>query len=281
MSGAEVVTGSVQPSLRGTVVVPVENGPDLETVRAGGGVATLYSDISPAKSGDNEDTAAVYPYGDDATVLAVADGAGGMPGGRRASRIAIATLDESLRAAFANGLKLRTAVLNAIEAANLAIMQNSRGSATTLTAVSVDGREARSYHVGDSAAFITGQRTTVKLQTVAHSPVGFAVAAGFLSELEGIHHAERNVVSNFLGTPEMIIEVGAPVQLAKYDSILIASDGLTDNLHGAEILERMRRGEQADCARRLIDLAAHRMRMPENAQPSKPDDLTLILFRKR
>ena len=270
-----------QQPIDSAFVVPAVDGPDLETVTVGGGVATLYSAVSPAKSGENEDTAAVFPYGPDAVVLAVADGAGGMPGGRRASRLAIGTLAESLRDAHAKGLKLRTAVLNAMEAANLAILQHSRGSATTLTVVSVEGRQARSFHVGDSAAFITGQRTAVKLETVAHSPVGFAVAAGFLSELEGIHHAERNVVSNFLGTPDMIIEIGAPIRLAKYDSILLASDGLTDNLHVGEILERMRRGDQDECARRLVELAARRMREPGNAQPSKPDDLTLILFRKR
>jgi serine/threonine protein phosphatase PrpC len=270
-----------QQSIDSAYIVPAMDGPDLETVAVGGGVATLYSAVSPAKPGENEDTAGVFPYGPDAAVLAVADGAGGMPGGRRASRLAIGTLAESLRDAHSTGLMLRTAVLNAMEAANLAILQHSRGSATTLTAVSVEGREARSFHVGDSAAFITGQRTAVKLQTVAHSPVGFAVASGFLSELEGIHHAERNVVSNFLGTPEMIIEVGAPIRLAKYDSVLLASDGLTDNLHVGEILDRMRRGDQDDCTRRLVELAARRMREPGNAQPSKPDDLTLILFRKR
>jgi hypothetical protein len=46
-----------------------------------------------------------------------------------------------------------------------------------------------------------------------------------------------------------------------------------------EIAERMRRGPLAECAQRLVADARRRMTSPTAGEPSKPDDLTLVLFR--
>ncbi|MEL6199258.1 MAG: serine/threonine protein phosphatase, partial [Pseudomonadota bacterium] len=135
-------------------------------------------------------------------------------------------------------------------------------------------------HVGDSLALITGQRSTIKLQTVAHSPVGFAIAAGFLTEEQAIYHPERHIVSNFVGTVDMIIEVGPTVKLAKFDTVLVASDGLSDNLHLAEIIERMRRGPLDRSLEQLVELATQRMLRPKPMEPGKADDIAVILYRK-
>lgn len=274
-------TASASAAPEGEVrIAPLESDPDRASVAIGGGEAVLYCRRSPMKETDNEDTAALIPYGPAAAVLAVADGAGGMPAGRRASRTAIETLGESLARSMEQTLLLRTAVLNAIEQANDAVIGLQNGSATTLSVVTVEGRLARSYHIGDSAAVVTGQRGKLKLQTVPHSPVGFAVEAGFLGEREALYHAERNVVSNFLGTPEMRIEVGAELELAPFDTVLVASDGLTDNLHLDEIVERMRAGPLDAALDRLVELASRRMSALRESEPCKPDDLTVILFRK-
>ena len=97
---------------------------------------------------------------------------------------------------------------------------------TTLAAVEISGVSARPYHIGDSSILITGQKGKLKLNTVAHSPVGFAVEAGLLDVDEALHHAERHLVSNVLGLENMRIELGSPVDLAPRDSLVIASDGL-------------------------------------------------------
>ena len=52
----------------------------------GGGSLVAYTCRAPDKETENEDTIAAIPYGPDAAVLVVADGAGGLPGGRRASQ---------------------------------------------------------------------------------------------------------------------------------------------------------------------------------------------------
>jgi serine/threonine protein phosphatase PrpC len=78
----------------------------------------------------------------------------------------------------------------------------------------------------------------------------------------------------------MRIDVGAELRLQARDTILLASDGLMDNVHLSEIIERIRKGPLEAAAERLVALARHRMAAPATAQPSKPDDLSLILFRK-
>jgi serine/threonine protein phosphatase PrpC len=245
-----------------------------------GGTAVAYSCRDPHKETENQDTAAIIPYGPAAAVLVVADGAGGLPAGKRASLTAVTTLAESLHAAMNETALLRTAILNGIEAANNAVLALANGSATTMTVITVEGLLARSYQIGDSEAIIVGQRGLIKLQTTAHSPTGFAVEAGFLDEREALHHEERHLVSNFLGTNDMRIDVGAMVELSPRDTILVASDGLMDNVHVDEIIECVRKGALTDAARSAVELALQRMQTTGDGQPSKPDDLSLILFRK-
>ena len=178
-------------------------GPDLVAVKVAGGRAVAYTCRSPYKETENEDTVALLPYGPGAAILVVADGAGGLPAGKRASMTAVKTLAESLQVAMDKTMLLRTAILNGIEAANDAVLALANGSATTLTVMTLEGRLARSYQIGDSEAIVIGQRGLVKLQTTAHSPTGFAVEAGFLDEREALHHKDRHLVSNFIGSTDM------------------------------------------------------------------------------
>lgn len=245
-----------------------------------GGQLVAFTAPSPDRDGDNEDSVAAISYGPDAAVFAVADGAGGLPSGRRASETALTALERSLERSMEDALLLRTAALNGIERANEAVRELANGSATTLTVVTVEGRIARSYQVGDSEAMIFGQRARLKAQTTAHSPTGFAVEAGFLDHRDALHHEERHLVSNFMGSDQMYIDVGAPVELNPRDTVLLASDGLTDNLHFDEIIEATRKGPLGAALERVTRTATGRMTAEEGAEPSKPDDLSVILFRK-
>ncbi len=245
-----------------------------------GGVAVAYSCKDPLKESENQDTVGIIPYGPAAAVLVVADGAGGLPAGKRASLTAVTMLAESLHSAMNQTALLRTAILNGIEAANNAVLALANGSATTMTVVTIEGLVARSYQIGDSEAIIVGQRGVIKLQTTAHSPTGFAVEAGFLDEREALHHEDRHLVSNFLGTTDMRIDVGATVRLNPRDTVLVASDGLMDNVHVDEIIECVRKGPLTTAASRAVEMASQRMQTSGDGQPSKPDDLSLILFRK-
>ena len=254
--------------------------PDTIDTSVGGGSLVAFSCPAPGKETPNEDAIAAIPYGPDAAVLVIADGAGGLPAGRRASYLAVHSLEESLNTAMGETMLLRTAILNGIEAANEAVLALANGSATTMTVMTIEGLHARTYQVGDSKAMIVGQRGRIKLQTMAHSPTGFAVQAGFLDRRDALHHEERHLVSNFIGTTDMHIDMGIEVKLKPRDTVLLASDGLTDNVHVHEITEIIRKGSLSVAIESISNLARHRMSVESKHQPSKPDDLSVLLFRK-
>ena len=240
-----------------------------------------FSARSPYKSTDNEDSGLAMAYGPDGLVLAVADGAGGLPAGRKASNTLVETFTELLPAAAEAGTPLRVAIISAIEEGHRRIQQYSNGSATTLTVVGIEGEEMRHYQVGDSVAYLLGQRGKLKTQTMQHSPVGFALEAGLMDEAEAMTHEDRHYVSNFVGITSMRIEVSSAIRIAARDTVLVASDGLADNLHVAEIIDIARAGPLADCLADLSEACLIRMTMPEENRPSKADDITVLLARRR
>jgi len=244
------------------------------------GQVAIFSARSPDKESPNEDAAAVVPAGEHAAVLIVADGMGGSPAGQRASALAVEEMVAALSEAAPDEPNLRAAVLNGIENANRAICELGVGAASTLAVAEVWGDSVRPYHVGDSMILLVGQRGKLKLQTVSHSPVGYAVESGMLDAAEAMHHEDRHVVSNILGTPQMRIEVGSPIRLARYDTVLLATDGLLDNLHTEEIIARIRKGPLPFALLTLADDARRRMTAPQPGEPSKADDLTFVLYRR-
>ncbi len=256
------------------------DAPEKLDISIGGGSLVAFSSPAPDKETPNEDAVAAIPYGPDAAVLIIADGAGGLSAGRRASRLAVRSLEKSLIEAMSETMLLRTAILNGIEAANQAVLSLASGSATTMTVVTIEGLLARTYQVGDSEAMVVGQRGRIKSQAMAHSPTGFAVEAGFLDERAALHHEERHLVSNFIGTTDMHIDMGIDVKLKPRDTVLLASDGLTDNIHVQEIVDMIRKGPLSAAIDSISSLARRRMSVESKHQPSKPDDLSVILFRK-
>lgn len=243
------------------------------------GTAIIFSRKSPAKESANEDSAMILSCNKKTALLAITDGMGGLPGGAQASSEALKQLYKRVSPSCSESGDLRDAILNGVELANQSIIDFSTGSATTLVVAEISGAVIRPYHVGDSVLLIVGQRGKIKLQTVAHSPVGYAVEAGVINENEAMFHHERHLVSNFLGTKEMRIEIGPPVELAPRDTLLLASDGLFDNLTLPEIIEVIRKGPLSDAANNLISNCEYRMLNRLENLPSKPDDMTFILYR--
>jgi serine/threonine protein phosphatase PrpC len=256
--------------LREAAVLPIASG-----------VAAVYTARCPGREPPNEDAAALITCGPESGVLAVADGFGGQPAGEQAARLTLEALARGVEKAVAAGGKLRGGILDGFERANEAVTALGVGAATTLAALEIDNGRVRSYHVGDSMVLIVGQRGKLKLQTVSHSPVGYAEEAGWLEEAEALQHEDRHIVSNMVGSPDMRIEIGSSRKLRPRDTVLLGSDGLFDNLQTEEILEVVRTGRLSDVTVVLSAECDRRMRSPDEGQPSKPDDLTFILYRVR
>ena len=249
-----------------------------QVLQVEGRAAWVYSARCPGVEGPNQDAAGVVS-GRGRAALVVADGMGGQAGGESASRIALTSLCDRASEAVSADEDLRGPILDSIEEANRKIMALGIGAATTLAAVELKGDELRAYHVGDSAILVVGQRGKLKLRTIAHSPVGYALEAGLLDEKHAMQHEERHLVSNMVGSTDMRIEVGSPIRLAPRDTVVLGSDGLFDNLSLREIVDDIRTGpvEQGGAA-----LAAHcrkRMATTSSVAPSKPDDCTFIVLR--
>ena len=260
----------------------IHAGPDqrLEGIlKIGSGAAAFFSAPSPTGSGLSQDAFALVPVGTDAAILAVADGMGGLPGGREAAACAVRALADALANPTTNGSGLRPIIMDAIEAANQEIIGTGLGSATTLAIAELGPGFVRPYHVGDSEIMLFGQRGRLGFQSVPHSPVGFAYHAGLLDESEAISHADRHLVSNVLGTRDMRVEVGSQIPMKPSDTLILCSDGLVDNLQFAEICALLRAGPLDRQFRRMLEVALERMSREGGAQPSKPDDLTVIAFR--
>lgn len=247
------------------------------------GSAVVFTTRSPDKSTPNEDAAALIPVDEKSGVLVVADGLGGERSGDEASSLAVDTLAKTISASspHENGTSLRTAILDAIEQANQAIRDLGRGAATTIAVLEITDGQVRPYHVGDSMILVAGGRGKIKLQTVSHSPVGMAVEAGLLGAEEAMHHDERHIVSNVVGSNAMRIEIGPAIRLAPRDTVLLASDGLFDNLHVEEIVDLIRKGPLHTAIAEISRAAHERMLTRMEDAPQKPDDLTIIGFRPR
>lgn len=245
------------------------------------GQVLVFTHRSPIKDTVNEDCAALIPYDDANGVLVIADGLGGLPGGSTASNIAVRRLKMSIAKAAQEQTPLREAILDGIERANQDILAQASGAATTIAIVEIQHDRMRPYHVGDSMIMLCGQRGKKKLVSVAHSPVGYAVESGMLDVDEAVHHEERHLVSNVVGAPDMRIEIGAAMRIAKRDTLILASDGLFDNLYLDEIVDVIRKGDLQSTALQLLELTRQRMNQAQTELPSHPDDLTFILYRRK
>ncbi|NIM01182.1 MAG: SpoIIE family protein phosphatase [Acidobacteria bacterium] len=239
------------------------------------GEVAFFSTPSPDHPERNED-AAVVVVRDNWSVLVVSDGAGGTSGGAQAASMTTKILQQALLQ-IEETVDVRPAVLDAIETAGTRIRETLSGALATIAVVILDSKSARSITVGDSICLVIGGRGKLKYRSIAHGPTGFAEEAGLLRAREAMEHEERHLVSNMLGLEKMRIELGVPVRLAVRDTVVVASDGLFDNVRVDEIAERARIRPLGRAVDRLASLA--RDRMAGNGPHGHADDLTIVAFR--
>jgi len=240
--------------------------------------ACAYSRRSPFKESFNEDAVGIIRVDDETAVFAISDGCGGMRGGEQASSIALQVLADSIERNESGPDRLRVAILDGIEQANIAVQDLRIGAACTIAVVEYHRGTIRPYHVGDSMILVTGVRGRIRYQSVSHSPVGFAVESGMLAADDAMHHEDRHLVSNVVGDARMRIEIGPSLTLSPRDTVVIASDGLFDNLSILEVVDGLRKGKLPLAVGTVTELAYQRM-LGIRDQPCKPDDLSVIAIR--
>jgi len=237
------------------------------------GQAVVFTRPRPGRPRGNEDALEIFQLEPDRAWLAIADGVGGLPRGREAATRVIEILGEPLSQDNDSVIETR------IQRANQALLERLPGSATTISIVEISQDSLTSYHAGDSAALVVGQRTRIKLKTQCHSPVGISEANGILDEKQALFHPRRHLLNNMVGDPALWLEKTGPLELAPRDTVLVASDGLWDNLFVSEVVEAIRVGSLLQAAQLLADTVMTRMSTPVAGIPSKPDDVSFILYR--
>jgi serine/threonine protein phosphatase PrpC len=251
---------------------------DPQLINISGGKVAACSMACPESGAENEDCIAVVSSPSGHTLLVVADGVGGAKQGHLASRIAVDCIVQAVLGATSDVSRLRPLIIDAIEHADQKIRELSTGAATTLAIAEIFEGQLRTYHCGDSNILVCGSRGRIRRMTVGHNPTDMAVNAGWLEPEEALSHGERHFVSNILGSPPLRIEIGQRLPLLPRDTVLVASDGLFDNLVPVEIVEMIRKEPILNNLNKLVD--ATQARMTGQLEGSKPDDLSVIAWRR-
>jgi len=247
----------------------------------GGREVVVFSTRSPQKTTRNEDSVAWIAWSE-ALLIVLADGVGGQPGGGETSELAVSLVVDRFKNINDDEISqdlFREGVLDAYEEANRVIWDLGTGSGTTLTVVTIIRDTVRVFNVGDSSTLVCGGKGKLKFTNTPHSPTGYAVAAGVLDADEALHHKERHLISNIVGSPEMHIDIGPVLRLAKRDRILVASDGLWDNMYMNEIIDAIKLVPSSRAARLLIQTCSNRMSNDGGNLPGHADDLSFVVVR--
>ena len=192
------------------------------------------------------------------------DGLGGHAAGEKAAEMAVEAVVEEL-AKPAGDPKER--IRRAITAANNRICEEAatnetwRGMACVLTLALISDEKVFVGHVGDSRLYLTWNGAIRKL-TSDHSPVGEREDAGELNEAEAMAHPRRHEVFRDVGSRQRLPDEEGFIEMKEFlfkpdAAILLCSDGLSDLLTSAEILDVMERydGDPEQVARELVEEA--------------------------
>lgn len=226
---------------------------------------------------NNEDAVAAFSIDKQAGLVAVADGAGGLPAGAAASLQSIEVINRATKSSKIKAAKsIRETVIESIFSANKKVLSKKNGSGSTLASVLLDKNKVQAIYVGDSIIIIAGQKGRIKYINFPHSPIGYLYRAGI-----GVNDPKQlaqfsHIVSNLLGTQEMFIEIGPTVPLNKNDTVLVCSDGLSDIMITKDIVELIRSGTLEQAATNLLDKIKHLIQ----SKYIEHDDITFCLARR-
>ena len=204
------------------------------------------------KRNANEDTFSARNIGDNAVLLVVCDGMGGVAGGAEASKKATEVFCREVETYAEKNLKGGSFVVadpdteipmmleNAVSSANFEVWQigqdnkDLHGLGTTIVAVFVTGKTAYIINVGDSRAYLV-RENAIKQLTHDHSLVQMLLEKGEITAAEAEKHPGRNVITKAVGVllscePETYTE-----KLKVGDVLLLCSDGLYGMISDKEI----------------------------------------------
>jgi len=210
------------------------------------------------------------------TLLALADGMGGMGGGSLASRIAVDTLMET----YYNDVSDNVAesLTNAFLKANKQVIDKgaehfeTARMGSTLTAVVITKNKMYYSHVGDSRGYLIYGNDITQF-TEDHSYVTSLVKAGVITAEEAETHPDRHVITKAIGLSDELAVDAHRIdrQIEKNMYILLCCDGLHGVVSDEDIVNTLNAYREPDVvAEKLVDKANDN---------GGPDNITVMIAR--
>jgi protein phosphatase len=222
---------------------------------------------------DNQDSVlAVSRNG--VSLLAVADGVGGLSEGAAASQATIKSLKEGFERL--PGEDAEEVLRSQLARANAALYSQHHGqpgkmSGSTIVAVVFENDSALVAHVGDSRAYLLRDGRLRRL-TEDHSLVAEQVRAGIITPEQAANSHQRHVITRSLGVgPTLEVEFDQRLECQGGDLFLLCSDGLSDVVADEELEQMLSASVQV--GRTAADLVA------QANQRGGPDNVSVVLAR--
>ncbi len=218
------------------------------------------TDVGRTRS-ENQD-AIRYEALTNGTLLAVADGMGGHAGGATASQLAISEFVNQVKE-MDQPEQIEQVLINAVNGAHECVSEEAAAEpsladmGTTLVAAYLPHHDendlplATIINVGDSRAYHIDNG--IEQVTVDHSLVQELIKAGEISPEDADTHPQSNFLSQALGSSE---ELDADtVRLEVTGTLLLCSDGLTDELDDSEIAAIVESHDMESAVDQLVNSA--------------------------
>lgn len=212
--------------------------------------------------------------------LALADGMGGHLGGEVASSLAVRKAAEYVFPALSNPGELDWSTLldRMLKEANACIYgmagkdPSLEGMGTTLVCAIVSANRLYAANIGDSRMYlIDPEHMNIRQITIDHSIVGELLESGRITKAEAQNHPQRGRLTRSLGFHPSVEADTFSLDPEPGNVILMCSDGLTDVLTDAQIMDAVVSAadlREAGCA--LVDAANN---------SGGPDNISIVLLR--
>lgn len=196
----------------------------------------------------------------------VADGMGGHRGGDIASQRAVEVVSSYINGNISehqNDEQIKELLRCSINEANRRIYAESlenadlSGMGTTLTMGLFYEDKVYIGHIGDSRAYRI-RENKIELLTRDHSLIWQLMEEGKLSAEEMTTHPMKNVITQALGTDELVEPDITSFDVKPGDILVLCTDGLINMLDDEKIKDIVCNNNPEDAAKRLIDSANSR-----------------------
>jgi len=212
---------------------------------------------------NNQDSYAAGEFQNGVTWVVVCDGMGGYRGGNIASSAAVKTISERITGSYRENMtssSIKNLLVTSITNANFEIFdmasanEELKGMGTTVVAALITKKAVYIAHAGDSRAYLVADGK-LRQVTKDHSVVQELVDSGEITREQAMDHPQKNLITRALGVEE-IVKVDFTVEDIKGDeTLLICTDGLTNEVTEDEILRVLSENPFEEVADTLVDMA--------------------------